>query len=159
MIAMAHTDVKQHNMTNLPWHTKIVLALLAFLPLFFVISALGTKLGIWGWEIGLLALTMGAGVILLGITAVAAVVSLIIAVRTGTAPQSGAGNRNRRPAGARRDLHAVFWPPGAMPRTTRFHDIATDTANPPAFSEETLAAREGGRGQSAERLPDPARAA
>ena len=141
MIAMAHTDVKQHNMTNLPWHTKIVLALLAFLPLFFVISALGTKLGIWGWEIGLLALTMGAGVILLGITAVAAVVSLIIAVRT-------APRRNPVLATAIVGLlvpgviFMLFLAAGSNAADNPIHDIATDTANPPAFSEETLAARE-----------------
>jgi hypothetical protein len=54
--------------TNLPWHTKIVLALLAFLPLFFAVSALGTKFGVWGWQTGLLTLTFFGGMILLAVT-------------------------------------------------------------------------------------------
>ena len=48
-------------MTTLPRLTKLVLALLAFLPLYFAVAALGTKIGIWGWQIGLMALTLGGG--------------------------------------------------------------------------------------------------
>ena len=46
---------------TLPWHTKLVLALLAFMPLYFMVAALGTKFGIWGWMTGLLTLTLGGG--------------------------------------------------------------------------------------------------
>ena len=68
-------------MTNLPKHTKLVLALLAFIPLYFAIAALGTKFGIWGWQIGLMTLTFFGGMIVLGVTALVALVSLILSAR------------------------------------------------------------------------------
>lgn len=128
-------------MKNIPWHTKSVLALLAFLPLYFAISALGTKFGIWNWQTGLLALTMGGGVILLGVVAVAALVSLIIAARAKP-------RRNGFLATAIIGLlvpaaaFVMFMAAGSKAGDNPIHDIATDTANPPAFSAETIAARE-----------------
>ena len=65
-------------MKNLAWHTKLVLALIAFLPIYFMIAALGTKIGLWSWIVGLVSMTFGAGPFLLGITALVALVSLII---------------------------------------------------------------------------------
>lgn len=128
-------------MKNLPWHTKIVLALLAFLPLYFAISALGTKIGLWSWQTGLLALTMGGGVILLGLTAVAALVSLVIAVRAKPRrnPVLAAAILGLLVPGA---IFVMFMAAGAKADDNPIHDIATDTANPPAFSDETLAMRE-----------------
>ncbi len=126
---------------TLPWHTKIVIALLAFLPLYFAISALGTKIGIWSWQTGLMALTFGGGTILLGIVALAAVVSLILAVRA--KPRSNgllaiAIIGLLAPAAA----FVVFLSAGSKAGENPIHDIATDTANPPMFSAETMAARE-----------------
>ncbi|MBI1402634.1 MAG: DUF1499 domain-containing protein [Porphyrobacter sp.] len=128
-------------MKNLPWHTKLVLALTAFLPLYFLIAAFGTRIGIWGWQTGLLALTLGGGVILLGITALAALVSLVIALRAKP-------RRNGVLAAAIIGLlvpgaiFLVFLSAGAKAGDNPIHDISTDTANPPAFSAETMAARE-----------------
>jgi hypothetical protein len=48
-------------MTQLPLHTKLVLALLAFVPLCFITAALGTKIEVWPWTFGLMTLTLGAG--------------------------------------------------------------------------------------------------
>ena len=127
-------------MTNLPWHTKIVLALLAFLPLYFAVAALGTKFDIWSWQTGLMALTMGGGVILLGVVAVAAVISLIFAIRAKP-------RRNGVLATAIIGLlvpgavFVMFTAAGSTAADNPIHDIATDTATPPAFSAETLAAR------------------
>lgn len=127
-------------MKNLPWHTKIVLALLAFLPLYFGIAALGTKFGILGWQTGLVALTFGGGVILLGIIALAALVSLIMAARA--KPRSNgllaAAIVGLLVPGA---IFAVFTAAGSKAGDNPIHDIATDTANPPAFSPETMALR------------------
>jgi hypothetical protein len=126
---------------NLPWHTKLVLALLAFMPFYFVVAALGTKFGIWGWMTGLLALTFGGGVILLGITAVVALVSLIIAARAKP-------RRNGLLATAIIGLlvpgaaFVMFMAAGSKAADNPIHDISTDTGNPPAFSAETLAMRE-----------------
>ncbi|OBV10397.1 DUF1499 domain-containing protein [Erythrobacter dokdonensis DSW-74] len=140
-IALARAFVKQHAMTTLPWHTKLVLALLAFLPAFFLVSALGTKIGLWGWQIGLLALTMGGGVILLGITALAALVSLIIALRAKPRrnPVLAAAIVGLLVPGA---IFVMFMAAGVKAGENPIHDISTDTGNPPAFSDETLAARE-----------------
>lgn len=128
-------------MTNLPKHTKLVLALLAFLPVYFGIAALGTKFGIWNWKIGLMALTFTGGMVVLGITALAALVSLVLAARA--KPRSNAlvavGIIGLLlPAAAL----AVFMAAGGKAGENPIHDIATDTGNPPAFTADTLAARE-----------------
>ncbi len=128
-------------MNTLPRHTKILLALLALLPLYFLVAALGTKIGIWGWKFGLLTMTLGGGMILLGLVALAALVSLVLALRA----------KPRRnglvivgilgllvPAVAL----VMFLGAGSKAKDNPIHDIATDTANPPAFSAETMAARE-----------------
>jgi hypothetical protein len=127
-------------MTQLPWHTKLVLALLAFLPVFFAIAAFGTKLGVWGWQVGLLTLTFGGGMILLAVTALAALVSLVIGVRAKP-------RRNGVLAAAIIGLLLpgaallVFLSAGGKAAGNPIHDIATDTGNPPAFSAATMAAR------------------
>lgn len=128
-------------MKNLAWHTKLTLALVAFAPLYFLIAALGTKIGLWGWKFGLGAMTIGGGPFVLGALGLAAFVSLVI----------GFVQRPRRmgvliPAGAA--LLGVGIAFGMMmgmrdkAAANPIHDIATDTANPPAFSAETMAARE-----------------
>ncbi len=141
-IALQGERAKDGGMMNtLPWHSKLVLALLAFLPLYFVVAAFGTKFGVWGFETGLVALTFGGGVILLGITALAALVSLIIAARAKP-------RRNGLLAAAIVGLlvpgavFVLFLTAGCKAGENPIHDIATDTANPPAFSADTLAARE-----------------
>jgi len=128
-------------MTNLPRHTKILLALLALLPLYFLIAALGTKIGIWGWQFGLLMLTLGGGTILVALVALAALVSLILAVRAkprrnGLVALGIAGLLV--PAAAL----VMFLSAGSKAGDNPVHDIATNTGNPPAFSAETMAARE-----------------
>ena len=68
-------------MKNLPWHTKLVLALLALLPAWFLVASLGTKFGIWGWQFGLLTMTLSGGMILLALVGIAALVALVPAWR------------------------------------------------------------------------------
>ena len=128
-------------MNTLPWHSKIVLALAAFVPLYFVAAALGTKIGIWGWQFGLGAMIIGGGPVLLGLLGLAAVVSLIMALvkkprRTGLLAIAlialfGVGLAFGKMAGLK-----------ATAGENPIHDIATDTANPPVFSAATMAARE-----------------
>jgi len=128
-------------MMTLPKHTKLTLALLAFLPLYFVIAAFGTKFGVWDWKLGLMTLTFGGGMILLGVTAVVAVVSLILALRAkprANAPLAAAIIGLLVPGAAL----MMFLTAGGKAGENPIHDIATDTANPPAFSADTLAARE-----------------
>jgi uncharacterized protein (DUF1499 family) len=128
-------------MQNLAWHTKIVLALLVFLPVYFLIAAVGTRIGLWGWETGVLALTMGGGAILIAVTALAALVSLMLGARK-------VPRRNLPIAAAIIGLlvpgaiFIVFMSAASSARDNPITDISTDTANPPAFSAATRAARD-----------------
>lgn len=128
-------------MMTLPKHTKLVLALLAFLPIYFAIAALGTKFGVWDWKLGLMTLTFFGGMIVLGVTALAALVSLVLGWRTvprAKGPLAAAALGLALPGAAL----GLFLAAGSKAGDNPIHDIATDTANPPAFSAETLAARE-----------------
>lgn len=128
-------------MNTLPRHTKIVLGLLAFLPVYFAVAALGTKLGVWDWKFGLMTLTFTGGMIVLGLTVLAAAVSLILAARMKP-------RRNSLLAVAILGLLVpgaalvMFMAAGSKAGDNPIHDIATDTGNPPVFSAETMAARE-----------------
>jgi hypothetical protein len=128
-------------MMTLPKHTKIVLALLAFLPLYFAIAALGTKFGVWDWKLGLMTLTFFGGMIVLGAAALAALVSLVLGIRAkprSNGPLALAIIGLLVPGAAL----VMFMMAGGKAGENPIHDIATDTANPPAFSAETMAARE-----------------
>lgn len=127
-------------MKNLPWHSKLVLALAVFLPLFFIIAALGTKLGVWDWKFGLGVLTIGGGPLLMGALALAGLVSLVI----------GVVKQPRRMVVIAIAVTALFGTGVAFGTLlgmrakagdNPIHDIATDTGNPPAFSQYTLDAR------------------
>jgi hypothetical protein len=128
-------------MNTFPRHTKIVLGLLAFLPLYFAVAALGTKIGIWNWQFGLMALTFTGGMIVLGVTALVALVSLILAARMKPRRNSllAAGIIGMLVPGA---ALVMFMAAGSKAGDNPIHDIATDTGNPPVFSAETMAARE-----------------
>jgi uncharacterized protein (DUF1499 family) len=138
--ALTQRRAKTGGMTQLPWHTKLVLALMAFLPVYFAVAALGTKFGIWDYQVGLLLLTFLGGLVLLGVTALAALVSLIISFR-------GKPRRNGLLAAAIIGLLVpgaalvLFASAAGKAGENPIHDIATDTANPPAFSAATMAAR------------------
>lgn len=127
-------------MKNLPWHTKLTLALVAFLPLYFVLAAIGSRIGIWGWQFGLLTLTFGGGLIVLALTAIMAAVSLVISIRAKP-------RRNALLASAIVGLlvpgaaFVLFLAAGSKAGDNPIHDIATDTANPPAFSADLMAER------------------
>lgn len=127
-------------MNTLPRHTKLVLALLAFLPLYFVVAALGTKIGVWDWKFGLGVMTFSGGLIVFAATALVALVSLVLAARA----------KPRRGGLIVIAILGLLVPAAgfAMFTITRgtaaeypIHDIATDTGNPPAFSQGTLDAR------------------
>jgi uncharacterized protein (DUF1499 family) len=124
----------------LPWHTKLVLGLLALLPFYFMIAAFGTKFGVWGYQFGLLALTFLGGLILLAVTALAAVVSLIIAARAKPRRNgllAAAIIGLLLPGAAVMLFASAVGKAGANP----ISDIATDTGNRQVFSSETMKAR------------------
>ncbi|WP_379920587.1 DUF1499 domain-containing protein [Erythrobacter sp. R86502] len=128
-------------MTNTARHTKIVLALLAFTLLYFAIAAFGTKIGLWSWQFGLITMTLGGGMFVLGATAIAALVSLVIAARA-TPRRNGAlaiAIVGLLVPGA---ALIMFLTAGSRADQNPVHDVATDTADPPMFSAETMTARE-----------------
>ncbi|MCK0127684.1 DUF1499 domain-containing protein [Erythrobacter sp. F6033] len=125
-------------MKNVSWKSKLALALIVFLPLYFAVAALGTKFGLWGWQTGLGTLIGGFGLWVLGIVGVVCLVLLIMALikkpRKGwILPAIGVA----MPVGALLMLGSAQTTAGENP----IHDVATDTATPPAFSAETRAAR------------------
>lgn len=127
-------------MKILAWHTKLVLAMIAFLPIYFMIAALGTKIGLWSWQTGLGAMTFSAGPYLLGIVAVVALISLVIGLLKKPRLKhviAIAALGVLIPAGMFLSFMSVRSTAGENP----IHDVATDTADPPAFSAETMAAR------------------
>lgn len=141
-------------MKNLPWHTKLVLALTSFLPLYFIVAALGSKIGLWGWQTGLGALTFTAGPFVVGIVAIVALISLVVGLInwSGRKAEKADGVKRPRsklilgsailglvvPAGFVLFGQSVSSTAGANP----IYDVATDTGSPPTFSAQVMAERE-----------------
>jgi len=126
------------NHTKSRWHARLAITLALLLPVYFAVAALGTKFGFWSWQVGLGTLVIGAGPILLGVVAAVAFVSLILIVRK--APRKGwllPLIALIIPVGIFGFLGSV----GGTAEANPIHDVATDTGNPPAFSEATMAAR------------------
>jgi hypothetical protein len=128
-------------MNTLPKHTKIVIALVALVPLYFLIAALGTKIGIWDWKFGLGAMIIGGGPILLGVLALVGTVSLVLGLikPPRRALVLGIAATALLVAGFAFGLMVGMRGKAA---DNPIYDIATDTANPPLFSAETMAMRE-----------------
>lgn len=128
-------------MKNLPWHSKAILALAAFLPVFFLIAALGTKIGLWGWQVGLLAMTMGGGFLLAVGLVLASLISLVLVMlkKPRNNAHAGIAISGIVVAGA---VLLIFGSMAGTAQDNPIHDVATDTANPPAFSQSTMTARE-----------------
>ncbi|MEO0590828.1 MAG: DUF1499 domain-containing protein [Pseudomonadota bacterium] len=121
-----------------PWHARLALTLGLLLPVYFALAALGTKFGLWSWQFGLLTLTALGGLVLMGAIALLGLVSLILCLR-------------RKPKlGWRSALGGLIIPVAIMAflmtalagaGSHPIHDVATDTANPPALSAKVLADR------------------
>ena len=118
--------------------TRIAFSLALFIPVYFLIAALGTKFGLWDWKFGLGTLLFQGAPILLGITALLGLIALGMTLfkkpRTGWAKPLFA---LLLPAGVFAYLGSV----GSVAGENPIHDVATDTANPPAFSAATMTAR------------------
>lgn len=117
---------------------RIALILALLLPIYFMIAALGTKFGLWGWQFGLGTLTIAGGPLVLGTVAIIALVALIwILLR---APRKGwwmAALALSVPVLIFITLAGV----GDRAAANPLHDVATDTANPPQYSEAMLTER------------------
>ncbi len=119
-----------------PWHARLARTLAIILPIFLIACALGTKYGLWDWSVGLQAFGLG-GLILTGLTALIAIVSIIVILRK---KQTGIGSAVFGllvALGVTAFFAPIFMGAGDHP----IHDVATDTANPPPLSPAVLAAR------------------
>lgn len=128
-------------MKNIPWHSKLVIAGFLFLPAFLIFAALGTKIGLWSWVTGLVGMTFTMGPWIAGVTAVIALISLIIGLIKKPRSKLVIGLAIigfAMPA----TIFAGFASTASTAADNPIHDVSTDTANPPAFSEATLAARD-----------------
>jgi len=115
---------------------KTAIGLAIFTPVFFVIAALGTKIGLWGWRFGFGKLTVGFGPKLMMLTFVVALIALVLAFVVKPRKDwlvallclavpivsMGYGKSIRTKAGK--------LPP--------IHDITTDTQNPPTFTQAII---------------------
>jgi uncharacterized protein (DUF1499 family) len=118
--------------------SALIIAMIVFLPFYFMIAAFGTKFGIWSYKFSLGTLIGTIAPWLLGAVALVSAVLLVVALL-------------RKPRGS-------WFVPAmgiavpllvfAMLATARgtagdnpIHDVSTDTATPPEFSAETIAAR------------------
>ena len=115
---------------------KAAIGLAIFTPVFFMLAALGTKIGLWGWRFGFGKLTVGYGPKLMMLTFVVALIALVLAFII-------------KP---RKDwliaLLCLAVPVGSMAfgksmkakaRSLPFiHDITTDTQNPPTFTQAII---------------------
>jgi len=127
-------------MKNMPWYSKLALGAVIFLPLWFVIGALGTKFGVWTYAIGLVFFVFTAGTWLLGIVALIGVVALIMALLRKPRSRFQIGIAAAAiilPAA----IFAQFIALQGTASDNPIHDVATDTSNPPEFSPEVRRAR------------------
>lgn len=126
------------------WRMKVAvfsLAVSIFTILWFAIAALGTKFGLWPWQVGLGQMTIGIGpgiaMLALGLSLIAQVIALIKAPRKqafilALAATLIAAFCMFRLAGLGAQANSL--PP--------LHDIQTDWADPIQFSADLMAARE-----------------
>ncbi|MEM9571530.1 MAG: DUF1499 domain-containing protein [Pseudomonadota bacterium] len=126
------------------WRMKVAvfsLAVSIFAVLWFAVAALGTKFGLWPWQVGLGQMTIGIGpgiaMLALGLSLVAQVIALIKAPRKqafilALGATLIAAFCMFRLAGLGAQANSL--PP--------LHDIQTDWADPIQFSAELMAARD-----------------
>ncbi|MEN9856232.1 MAG: hypothetical protein RLZZ157_1358 [Pseudomonadota bacterium] len=115
----------------------IVLAI--FVPIWFVAAALGTKFGLWPWTVGLVRMTGGIGVPLIGLLIVLTfVTSLLVAF---IKPRAGYGGLAFMWVVSLCAAGLAFKAVTSATAVPPIHDISTDTSAPLMPSPQLLAAR------------------
>ena len=108
--------------------------------LWFALAAFGPKFGLIDWRTGLGFMIRDAGLILLGIAALVAVVAFLLAFfKTPRGAWWKAAIAFAIPALLFMGLLSMRAQAESVPP---IHDVATDLRNPPSFSAETMALRE-----------------
>ncbi|QZD88999.1 DUF1499 domain-containing protein [Qipengyuania aurantiaca] len=119
---------------------KYALWLALALLLWFAVAVFGPKFGMVDWKFALGTMVRSAGPILIAITALVALVALVLALWKGPRGQWWkAALALAIPATLMAGLLSVANTASSVPP---IHDVATDTANPPSFSAATMAARQ-----------------
>jgi len=119
---------------------KTAVGLAVFTPVFFMIAALGTKVGLWGWEFGFKKMVMNYGIKLMLLTLVVAIIALafsvlikprskswIVALLALAVPVMGIGYGRKVKA--------------KVAELPYIHDITTDTQDVPMFTDAIISAR------------------
>lgn len=119
---------------------RISLWLAVALVLWFLVAVFGPKFGLIDWKLGFLTMVVTAGPILMGIVALVALITLVMVFVKGPRDEWWkAALALAIPVALFAGLMSVRAKGESVPP---IHDVATDTANPPQFSPETLAMRE-----------------
>ena len=125
------------------WRMKVAIFALAvsiFTVLWFAVAALGTKFGLWPWQVGLGQMTIGIGpgiaMVALGLAIVSQIIALIKAPRKQSCILSLAATLIAAFCMFR--LAGLGAQAGALPP---LHDIQTNWDDPVQFSEALMAAR------------------
>lgn len=116
------------------------MAISLFLPVYFMVAALGVKFGLWTWQVGLMTMTLQFGLPLFGVSLILGLVALITSLV-------------RKPrTGWRMALVGVLVPVVALGFLASvqlssagippIHDVATDIVDPPVFSTAVMSARQ-----------------
>jgi fatty-acyl-CoA synthase len=128
----------------------VVLAI--FVPVWFLTAALGTKFGLWTWEVGLGKMVGGIGVPLIGLLVLVSFITSLLVVfvkpRAGFGALAAMWLITLSIAGVA--LNAIRTAQVLPP----IHDISTDTANPLMFSSIAMAAR----GRESNKIISPSQA-
>ena len=117
----------------------IGVALAIFVPIWFMVAALGTKFGLWPWTIGLVKMIGGMGVPMIGILIVLTfITSLLVVFIKPRAGFAALGFMWLVAVGAAGMAFSAISAARAVPP---IHDISTNPANPLTFSDTVMTAR------------------
>ncbi|MFY7759153.1 DUF1499 domain-containing protein [Aquidulcibacter sp.] len=117
----------------------IGVALAIFVPIWFMVAALGTKFGLWPWTIGLVKMIGGMGVPLIGILIVLTFITSLLVVFI--KPRAGFAALGFMWVVALGAAGMAFTTISAARAVPPIHDISTNTANPLTFSDAVMTAR------------------
>jgi hypothetical protein len=110
-----------------------------FLPLYFMVAALGVKFGLWSWQTGLMKMIIQLGAPLIGLTLLLGLVATVATLFR--KPRTGWGMAL---VGLLVPVLALAYVGQVQSRSARIppiHDVSTNITDPPVFSPAVMAAR------------------
>jgi uncharacterized protein (DUF1499 family) len=133
------TEVKSRGVKVRNVFVMAGVVLTVFVPVWFLAAALGTKFGVWTWQVGLLKMVGGIGVPLIGLLVLVTFITSLLVVFI--KPRAGFGGLTAMwlvsLGAAGLALNVI----SAAKDVPPIHDISTDTAKPLSFSAKTMTAR------------------